>query len=112
MIRSLFACLIGALALSISPLTAADEKEPVVREGTLVCGKCKLKETEACSNVLVVLDKDKKETKFYIKDDGKAAEYHVCSGAKAAKSTGGKVTEKDGKKTLEGAKIELVKKDK
>ena len=107
MIRKLMAAFVGvaALALVASNLTADDTKpEKKTLEGKLVCGKCKLSETDACSNVLVVKDGDK-EVKYYIKDKGKAEKYHKCSGEKEVKITG-EVSEKDGKKIIEEAKVE------
>ena len=106
MIRKLMAAFVGvaALALVASNLTADDTKpEKKTLEGKLVCGKCKLSETDACSNVLVVKDGDK-EVKYYIKDKGKGEKYHKCSGEKDA-TVSGKVVEKDGKKYIEGAKV-------
>lgn len=107
MLRKLLAVFVGvaALALVASNLTADDTKpEKKTLEGKLVCGKCKLSETDACSNVLVVKDGDK-EVKYYIKDKGKGEKYHKCSGEKEVKVTG-KVSEKDGKKIIEEAKVE------
>jgi hypothetical protein len=76
-------------------------------EGKMVCGKCKLSETDACSNVVVAKEGDK-EVKYYLTDKGKAEKYHKCSGEASVKVTG-KVGEKDGKKTIEDAKVEAAK---
>ena len=92
----------------VAPISADDTKkaEPIV--GKLTCGKCALSETDACSNVLVAKGKDGKEVKYYLKDTGKAAAYHVCKGEKEVSVTG-KVVEKDGKKWIEDAKVEAKK---
>ena len=90
----------------VSNVSADEKKEDKAKtlEGKLVCTKCKLSETDACGNALQVKDGDKTIT-YYIKDKGKGEKYHKCSGEQDAKVTG-KVTEKDGKKYIEGAKVE------
>lgn len=99
-----------ALGFSVIALTSvavnADDKKPASKtlEGKLVCTKCKLAETEKCGNALVVKEGDKEVT-YYLNDKGKGEKYHKCSGEQSAKVTG-KVVEKDGKKTIEGAKVE------
>ena len=113
MIRNLLLALVGVFALTLAPAIAEDKKvETKTLEGSLVCGKCKLSETEECSNVLIVKDAkdEKKEIKYYLVDKGAKAEYHgkICKGPKDAKVTG-KVVEKDGKMTIEGAKVEFTK---
>jgi hypothetical protein len=109
MVRKLVALLVGVAALSLAANVTADDAkgEKKTLEGKLVCGKCKLSETDECSNVLVVT-KDGKETKYYLKDDGKKAKYHKCGGEKAVKVTGlvKTVTEKGEKKMV----IETLKK--
>src|SRR5205085_525142 len=57
--------IVCALALTA---TAEDKKEAkdVKLTGTLVCGKCALKETDECSNVVQVKDGDK-TVNYYIK---------------------------------------------
>ena len=122
MARKLFLVVAGLVAALLVPAFAADEKKPVDKkddkkeeklEGTLVCSKCKLKETEACGNALVVKGADKKEVVYFLKDEGKKEKYHAdcCKADVPATVTGGKVTEKDGKKTLEGGKVEVTKKE-
>jgi hypothetical protein len=106
MIRNLLSLLATVAAVAFLASAQADDKEKKL-EGKMVCTKCKLKETDACGNALVVKDGDKSVT-MYIKDKGKDEKYHVCSGEKAVTVTG-KVVEKDGKKTIEGAKVEAKK---
>ena len=118
-----------AVALGFSLITlagvnsnAADKKEDKVKEvkleGKLVCTKCKLSETEACGNALLVKGEDDKVITYYLKDKGKAAldvkgeKYHKCAGEQAAKVTGKVKEEKDGdkvKKVITDAKVEQVK---
>jgi hypothetical protein len=106
MIRNLFAAAVVAiLGFAVS---AEDKKaEPKTLEGKIVCSKCKLKETADCGNVLQVMEAGK-TVNYYFKDNGKGEDYHVCSGEKVAKATG-KVVEKDGKKWLTDAKVEVKK---
>ena len=107
MLRYVLALALGLsfVALSGMNATAEDKKaEKKTLEGKLVCTKCKLGETDACGNALLVKEGDKTTT-YYIKDKGKGEKYHKCSGEQDAKVTG-TVTEKDGKKTIEGAKVE------
>src|SRR5262249_46538455 len=106
--------LLGLAVVFAAVLVArADEEKgdskPVKKtlKGTLVCGKCKLKETDACSNVLVVKEGDK-EIKYYIKDKGKKEKYHVCSGAKEAVVTG-LVSKKDDMMIITKAKVKVKK---
>lgn len=118
MTRKLFLALAGVCALLLVPAFAEDPKKAdpkgdpkeVKLEGTMVCGKCKLKETDECSNVVQVKEGDKTVT-YYLKDKGGKETYHddCCKASVKVKVTGGTVTEKDGKKWLEGAKVEVVK---
>jgi hypothetical protein len=98
--------IVCALALTVK----AEEKGKEVKlTGKMVCGKCALKETDDCSNVLQVKDGDK-TVNYYLKDDGKKADYHknICTAGKAGKdaTVTGTVTEKDGKKWITDAKVE------
>jgi hypothetical protein len=95
---------LGCLALSVK---AADKE--VTLKGTLVCGKCTLKETDACTNVLQVKDGDK-TVEYFIKDKGKDADYHkgVCpKDSKKDATVTGTVEEKDGKKYITASKVEV-----
>src|SRR5947209_4692781 len=108
MLRFVLAAALGFAALGVSQMTVtADDKKDTKTtklEGKLVCTKCKLSETEACGNALIVKDGDKTIT-YYISDKGKAEKYHKCSGEQDAVVTG-KVVEKDKKKYIEDAKVE------
>jgi hypothetical protein len=107
MTRRLFALALGLATAGFVATAVADEKKDTKLEGKLVCTKCKLKETEACGNAVVVKDGDKSVT-YYLQDKGKGEKYHQCSGEKDVTVTG-KVGEKDGKKSVEGAKVEAKK---
>ena len=89
MMRKLFALVVGVAALTLAAGVSAQETkgEKKTLEGKLVCGKCKLSETEKCSNVLVV-EKDGKEIKYWLKDKGQGRKYHKCQGEKEVKVTG------------------------
>ena len=112
--------LVAALAVVVS-LHAADkgdkgdkDKGEVTLKGKLVCGKCALKETDECTNVLQVKDGDK-TVNYYIDDNGKGEDYHkpICTAGKDGKpfTVTGTVTEKDGKKYIKASKVTAGSKD-
>jgi hypothetical protein len=108
MLKAFLGLVVAFSAAAFLATASADDKaETKTLEGKLVCSKCKLSETSECGNALVVKDGDK-EVKYYLKDKGKGETYHKCSGEKAVKVTG-KVSEKDGKKYIEDAKVEDAK---
>jgi hypothetical protein len=93
------------------PATKGAAKE-VKLTGTLVCGKCGLKEAKTCTNVLQVKEEGK-TVNYWLVDKGNGEEYHegVCGDGKVEKVTiTGTVGEKDGKKTVKPTKVELPKK--
>jgi hypothetical protein len=107
-----------ALALGVSIVVLAnfsataqekkEAKDSKTIEGKMVCGKCSLGETSACSNVVKVKEGGK-EVKYYITDKGNKEKYHkdVCpGGSEVDVKVTGKIVEKDGKKTIEDAKVE------
>lgn len=81
------------------PAAAAATGE-VTLKGTMVCGKCSLKQADACQNVLKVTEKDK-EVVYWLEHNDVAKSNHgpVCSGSKGA-TVKGAVSDKDGKKLL------------
>ena len=82
-----------------------------VPSGTLVCGKCALKTTPKCINVLQVKEGDK-TVNYFLDDKGNGESYHegVCGGDKVEGVTvTGTVTEKDGKKYIKPSKVETKK---
>lgn len=94
-----------------SPVAAGEPTKDVKLTGTLVCGKCHLKSTAKCSNVLQVKEGDK-VVNHLLEDKGNGEPYHedVCGGDKVEGVTvTGIVTEKDGKKSIKPTKVELKK---
>ena len=113
MMRSIFAAVAVAAGLwAFGTVATAEDKKETKLTGTLVCGKCNLKITPKCSNVLQVKEGDK--TVNYILDDkGNGEDYHegVCGDGKLeGTSVTGTVSEKDGKKYIKPTKVELKKK--
>jgi hypothetical protein len=107
--------LVALLALMLVTGLQADEKKAdkadkeVTLKGTLVCGKCTLKETDECSNVLQVKEGDK-TVNYYIDDDGKKEKYHkgICPpDSKKDATVTGVVSEKDGKKHIKASKVDV-----
>src|SRR5207237_353390 len=79
--------------------------------GSLMCGKCSLKNTPKCSNVLQVKEGDKL-VNYIIDDKGNGEDYHepVCGDGKVEGVTvTGTVSEKDGKKYVKASKVNLPK---
>lgn len=110
MMRFVYA-LTAAAALGTAWTATADDKKEVKLTGTLVCGKCGLKQTPKCSNVLQVKEGDK-VVNYFLDDKGNGEAYHegVCGGDKVTGVTvTGTVTEKDGKKYIKPTKVETKK---
>ena len=82
MIRSTVAAVAVAVAgwLALGAVSAEDKKE-VKLTGTMVCGKCALKETAKCVNVLQVKEGDK-VVNYYLEDKGNG---EPCSGDHAVR---------------------------
>ncbi len=98
--RAAWSMLLGlAVVLALVAKASAEDKE-VTLKGTILCGKCELKETKDCSNVIRV-EEDGKEVVYYFKDNGKKEKYHknICTEPKKGSVTG-IVSEKDGKKFI------------
>src|SRR5439155_8433999 len=112
MIRSMFAMAVVAAGLwAFASVASAEDKKEVKLTGTLVCGKCSLKETPKCSNVLQVKEGDK-TVNYFLDDQGAKEAYHegVCGGDKVEGVTViGTVSEKDGKKYVKPTKVETKK---
>ena len=98
-----------ALALSLTLSTAFAADKEVTLTGEAKCGKCALKETKECQNVLQV-EKDGKKITYYLEQNDVSKKFHseVCTQTKKAKVTG-TVKEVDGKQQLTPKKIDLVK---
>ena len=100
----------GRRAVGVGAVATAEDKKEVKLTGTLVCGRCTLKATPKCSNVLQVKEGDKVVN--YILDDQGNKDYHegVCGGEKVEGVTvTGAATEKDGKKYIKPTKVETKK---
>ena len=82
MIRFVYA-LTAAAVLGAAWTAAADDRKETKLTGTLVCGKCQLKQTPKCSNVLQVKEGDK-TVNYFLDDKGNGEPYHegVCGGEK------------------------------
>jgi hypothetical protein len=111
MLRLALAIALGFSVAGLTTVTAEDKKEEKATklEGKLVCTKCTLNETKACGHALQVKSGDKTIT-YYIADKGGKEKYHgkVCPGGTELDAVvTGKVTEKDKKKTVSDAKVEL-----
>lgn len=111
MTRFVYALAAAAMLGNVWTVTADDKKETKLT-GSLVCGKCLLKQTPKCSNVLQVKEGDK-TVNYFLDDKAQGESYHegVCGGDKIENVTViGTVTEKDGKKSVKPTKVELPKK--
>lgn len=101
------------LAIVTPPMTLAaaeDKAETIKGEGK--CGKCALKETEKCQNVIQV-EKDGKKITYYLVDKegsdvSKKFHENLCKESKKVTATG-TVKEVAGKKQLTVTKLDLVK---
>ena len=85
---------------------AAGESVTITGEGK--CGKCALKETKECQNVIQT-EKDGKKTSYYLVANDVSKEFHgkLCKDTKKVTATG-TVKEVDGKLELTLTKIELA----
>jgi hypothetical protein len=113
MIRSMLAAVAVAAGLWVfGAVSTAEEKKEVKLTGTMMCGKCGLKITPKCSNVLQVKEGDKL-VNYILDDKGNGEEYHegVCGDGKIeGVIVTGTVSEKDGKKYVKATKVDLPKK--
>jgi len=98
-----------AIAGAAMSVQAADGKETTIT-GNMVCGKCKLHETEKCQNVVQVTENGA-TVNYYLKQNevSKAQHEAVCHGDTEKVTVTGTVKEKEGKKTLTPSKIEVIK---
>ena len=98
----------GLLMLAVAtPAIAADKTRTITGEGK--CGKCALKETEKCQNVIQV-EKNGKKTTYYLTQNDVSKKFHenLCKETRKVTATG-TVKTVDGKKEFTVTKIELVK---
>jgi hypothetical protein len=113
---ALFTGIAGLLLLALAtPAFAAEEGKEKGKEITITgegkCGKCSLKETEKCQNVIQVEEKGKK-VNYYLAQNKVSKDFHenLCKETKKVKATG-TVKEVDGKKEFTAKKIELAEKE-
>jgi hypothetical protein len=102
----LISCITGLLTLAfVSPSLGAEEKT-ITGEGK--CGKCSLKETDSCQNVIQAQE-DGKTVNYYLAKNKVSKDFHdnICKETKKVTATG-TVKEVDGKKELTASKIELA----
>ena len=94
------------VALSFAGFAAAEEKEAkeVTLKGTITCAKCDLGKETKCTTVIVVKE-DGKDVIYYLDaKSGKANHEKICKAGQPGSVTG-KVSEKDGKKTITASKV-------
>ena len=106
--RSLLAMLlVSGLTMTLAFKARAADEKTITGEGK--CGKCALKETKECQNVVQVKEGDKTVT-YYLVHNAVSKKFHenICEETKKVKATG-TVKEVDGKMQLTPTKIELVK---
>jgi len=112
MLRCALVAVLGIAALTVASFATAEDKkdEKKTLEGTLTCTKCALGETKACGHALIVKDGEKKVT-YYLVDKGGKEAYHknCCTADVEGVKVTGKITEKDGKKSVEEPKVEFKK---
>ncbi len=100
----------GLLMLAVVTPTFAEEGGKVVTiTGDGKCGKCALKETEKCQNVIQV-EKNGKKTTYYLVQNEKSKLFHdnLCKDTKKVTATG-TCKKVDGKLELTVTKLELAK---
>ena len=104
--RSLLATLLVA-GMTMQFIGRAADEKTVTGEGK--CGKCELKETKSCQNVVQVKEGDKTVTYYLTHNDvSKAFHENICKETKKITVTG-TVKEVDGKMELTPTKIALAK---
>ena len=113
--RKIAACLmviVGGLLVMGSGTFAGEKKDKeVTLKGAIVCGKCTLKETDKCSNVLQVKKGDK-TVNYYLKDKGKKEKYHACAPDSQKEATvTGVVTIVKGKHYITATKVDVKEKE-
>ncbi len=92
---------------------AAKADKEVSLTGTMMCAKCGLKEpgVTKCTNAIQVKDGEKTVT-YFLDDKGNGETYHegLCGGGtKADAKVTGTASEKDGKRWVKAAKVEVKK---
>src|SRR5262245_15553721 len=105
----ILAGVVGLFMLTLTvPVMAEDKEKEVTITGEGKCGKCALKETEKCQNVIQV-EKDGKTTTYYLAHNEVSKAFHknVCTETKKVTATG--TAKKEGDKMhFTAKKIELA----
>jgi len=94
-----------AIVLGLMAVTTLSAAETTL-SGTMKCGKCSLKKSEKCQDVLVVTDAAGAATEYWlVKNEAAEKAGHQCKGEAKATVTG-EVSDKDGTKWITASKIE------
>ena len=117
MLRYALAAALGlAVVVAAGSTSTAQNKDKVetkttTLEGKLVCAKCTLSETKGCEHALQVKAGEKTVTYYLVKTtekDFKAYHGKVCpAGSDLDVKVTGVVSEKDGKKLINAAKVDV-----
>ena len=112
----------GLVILALATPTFAAEPEKDAFKGKEVrvriitgegkCGKCAMKETEKCQNIIKVEGKNgKAASKFYLVDNEVAKDFHknICKENKKITATGTNKKNAEGKNEFTATKIEVDK---
>jgi hypothetical protein len=108
--KQIVSCLTAiGLLVSFTAFAADKEAKEITIKGEGKCGKCALKETASCQNVIEV-EKGKNKGTYYLAQNSVSKDFHdtICKEAKKVKATG-TVKEVDGKKEFTVTKIEELK---
>lgn len=99
--------LVAAVVTYFGMPAFADDEKTVTGEGK--CGKCAMKQTEKCQNVIEVKEGDKTVT-YWLVDNEVSKKFHanICQ-APAKVTATGTLKEDGGKQMLTATKIELAK---
>jgi hypothetical protein len=99
---------LGAMVILAARADVKDEGEGSAKEktlkGTILCGKCALKETPKCATAIKVKEKGKDVVYYFDPEGGKKYHAEICMEPKEGTVTG-KVSEKDGKKMVKVSKV-------
>src|SRR5436189_5134370 len=104
-----FTTLAAVVVLTLStPILATAKDKEVTITGEGKCGKCALKETDKCQNVIQAQE-DGKTVNYYLAKNKVSKDFHdnICKETKKVTATG-TVKEVDGKKEFTASKIELA----
>jgi len=107
---SILAGVLGLFLMSAAmPALAEDKAKESTITGDAKCGKCALKETYKCQNVIQV-EKDGKKSSYYLVKNEVSDKFHknVCSETRKATATG-TCKKVDGKLEFTAMKIDLAK---